>query len=434
MKSRVACALLVCLLGADRVFAQVPASQPGASMLPDFLPEAGGQPQPAASRPTADQQPCLTCRSWDQATDGCCGAGSNWWLGADYLLWWFKDAHTPPLVTTGPPGSAGIIGRGATVLFGGPDIDLGDHQGARFTAGLMFDDDRLLGFEGNYFFLAQRGASFFAGNSGDPVLARPFFNANLAAQDSELVSSTGSVTGSVRVALESRLQGAEANLLYALDEECDFHLTLLSGFRYVQLDEGLTVSENLLLPGFVAGPTSGLPDQPSSAIGLSDFFGTHNHFYGGQVGLRGEWWHEFAFVRLEGKAALGLNHESITIDGSTRFATPPAAVPITRPGGLLAVPTNMGHFHRDEFAVLPEVGVKLGYQFTSWACLTVGYSFLYWSAVARPGDQVDFALNPSQLPTSTGPGSLVGPARPSANLHGTDFWAHGVNVGLEVRY
>jgi hypothetical protein len=94
----------------------------------------------------------------------------------------------------------------------------------------------------------------------------------------------------------------------------------------------------------------------------------------------------------------------------------------------------MGHFHRDEFAVLPEIGVKLGYRLTDAILLTAGYSFLYWSEVARPGDQVDLALNPSQLPTSSGGGTLMGAARPAATLHSTDFWAHGLNVGIELRY
>jgi len=354
-------------------------------------------------------------------------SGSSWWVSADYLLWWFKEPHVPPLVTAGPPGSNGILGRpGTVVLFGDSDIDLHDHHGARLTAGMMVDEDELVGIEGNYFFVGRRGASFAAQSSGDPLLARPFFNTNLNAQDSELVASPGLLAGSVRVGLDSELQGAEANLLCVAEDNCCCQVILLAGFRYAQLDEGLGINESLFV----------LPTAPAlggSRIGVSDFFGTHSHFYGGQVGVRGGWWYRSVLFQVDAKVAIGLSHESINIDGSTQTVSA-SGVSTVQAGGLLAVPSNMGHFHRDEFAVLPEIGVKLGYRLTDAILLTAGYSFLYWSDVARPGDQVDLALNPSQLPTSSGAGTLVGAARPAATLHGTDFWAHGLNVGIELRY
>ena len=354
-------------------------------------------------------------------------AGSTCWVSAEYLLWWFKDAPTPPLVTTGPAGSNGILGQpGTIVLFGGSGVDLQEHQGARFTIGMWLDEDELVGVEGNYFFLGRSSASFAAASSGNPLLARPFFNASLNAQDSELVASPGLLAGGVRVGLDSQLQGAEANLLCVLEDDCCCQVSLLAGFRYVQLDEGLSVNEGLFI----------LPTAPAlggSRIEVADFFGTHNHFYGGQVGLRAQAWRGDAFLRLEGKVALGFTHEAVNINGSPQTTTV-AGVTTSQVGGLLAVPSNIGHFHRDEFAVLPEVGIKVGYQLTDAIAVTAGYSFLYWSDVVQPGDQMDLRLNPSQLPTSSGAGTLVGVARPSATLHGTDFWAHGLNVGLEVRY
>ena len=63
-------------------------------------------------------------------------------------------------------------------------------------------------------------------------------------------------------------------------------------------------------------------------------------------------------------------------------------------------------------------------------CLaSLGYSFIYWSRLARPGDQIDTDLNLSQLP----PGPLAGAARPEFDMHFTDFWAHGLHVGLQYR-
>ena len=63
-----------------------------------------------------------------------------------------------------------------------------------------------------------------------------------------------------------------------------------------------------------------------------------------------------------------------------------------------------------------------------------GYTFLYIADVSRAGTGIDRAINISQVPTAVGPGPLVGVARPGYTFHETDFWAHGVNFGLELRY
>jgi hypothetical protein len=56
--------------------------------------------------------------------------------------------------------------------------------------------------------------------------------------------------------------------------------------------------------------------------------------------------------------------------------------------------------------------------------------------VVRPGDQIDRGINPVQAPAITGvPNApFIGPSRPAPLFNLTDFWAHGTNFGLEVRY
>ena len=53
----------------------------------------------------------------------------------------------------------------------------------------------------------------------------------------------------------------------------------------------------------------------------------------------------------------------------------------------------------DAFAVLPEVGLNVGVYVTEKVRVFAGYSFLYWSDVVRPGDQVSRAINPGRIPT-----------------------------------
>ena len=89
---------------------------------------------------------------------------------------------------------------------------------------------------------------------------------------------------------------------------------------------------------------------------------------------------------------------------------------------------------KDQFTVVPEVGLKLGCQITSFLRLDVGYTFLWMSDVARPGNQIDTTVNRTQVPSSLAFGPLVGPARPAFTFRESDFWAHGVSLGLECRY
>ena len=51
----------------------------------------------------------------------------------------------------------------------------------------------------------------------------------------------------------------------------------------------------------------------------------------------------------------------------------------------------------------------------------------------RPGTAIDRTINFSQSPVFS-TGTLVGPARPAFTFKDSDFWAQGINFGLEFRY
>jgi hypothetical protein len=101
-------------------------------------------------------------------------------------------------------------------------------------------------------------------------------------------------------------------------------------------------------------------------------------------------------------------------------------------GALCALPGNVGHYTRDAFSVVPELGIAGGYQVTSHLGAFVGYTFLYWSGVARPVDQINGNVNSTLVPTSIVP--PTGPATPPPVIKDTAFWAHGVSAGPEFRY
>jgi len=396
---------------------------------PTFAQSLVSENAPPAASPQRSDPAC--CREiFPAPRQPICGPEGRFWGSAEYLLWWFEGSRVPPFVTSGPPASNGILGApGTTVLFGGSRLEEDPHSGGRFTLGYWLNECQTIGIDGGYFFLGSRAEQFTAGASGLPgsrVLSRPIVNAITGGETAEIVASPGAVAGNIHVSSSSRLEGAGVNGVANLCCTCRSRVDLLAGFRYLELREGIGIIENLAVN----------PDVPTiggSGLAVADQFDTRNRFYGGQLGLRGEYRWRNTFVNMIGSVALGSMHEEIDIRGST-VITPSGSTPTALAGGVLALPTNSGHFSRDKFAVVPQIDINVGYQMTRHLRAFVGYSFLYASNVVRPGDVIDRTVNLTQIPSNLGPGSLMGPARPALFVRDTEFWAQGMNFGLEFRY
>ncbi len=368
----------------------------------------------------------------------CCGRGgfcpsNRWYVSAEYLLWWFKGQSVPPLVTSGslddrPSGALGL--PGTNTLFGGRDMENGAHSGARFMFGYWCGDDHRLGIEAGYFFLAPGVTNFTAsspGTVGSPILSRPFVDADTGLQSAEGVAGFNRLAGTVSVQTRSSLWGAEANLRSTVWCNCTSYIDLLAGFRTLGLDEDLIVRENLtVLNDFTQ---NGVLIRKGSTFDIVDHFQTRNRFYGGQVGAewqrrQGRW-----DVDVKTKIAVGSTQQMVNISG-VDVITDPVSGTRSFNGGLLAQQSNIGSYSRNRFTYVPEIGLTVGYHVTDHLRAFAGYNFLYWSSVARPGPQIDRTVNQNQL-APPGPG---GAARPAFSFNGTDFWAQGVNIGLEYKW
>jgi hypothetical protein len=310
-----------------------------------------------------------------------------------------------------------------TMLFGGY-TNPGAYSGGRMGIGYWFTEDHCIGIDGSFFALGGRSVLFrFDSGPGGGGLFRPFYDAdNGNTQAYQIVSNPPDVVGGVNVSVLSRLWGADVNLRTNW-VECDwFRLDFLWGFRYLGLDDNLEVKENL----FVSQQTPGTRFGPGNYV-VTDQFQTRNRFYGGQVGLDSEFHWGNWFISARTKVAIGNVHQTAYINGETLVN----GLPLPG-GGLLALTTNSGRHSRNQFAVLPEVGLNLGYQCTDCLRFYVGYNFLLLSNAVRAGDQIDPYVSSSRLPGQTPkPGS---PLRPAFDFKGNDFWVHGVNFGLEFRY
>ncbi len=403
--------------------------QPPIQALPEVVQEAGN-PRSCFGLPTADLPACFAdaAEPW--------GPRSQPWFSAEYLLWWIKDGPvSTPLVTVGSLADTipTALGQPNTrVLFGDNTLNYNAFSGMRFQGGIGIGQN--LAVEGGYLVLERRSVQFQAASdaNGNPPLGRPLFNPQVGLEESEGLSNPGFFAGQVQVASHSTLQGYEANLASTLRGDNEGALILLAGFRALNLNEDLSIAEDLnpLVPGFLT--FQGAPVSPGSTVSTFDKFHARNNFYGGQLG--GRWQGGFGSLSLglTAKVALGSTQELMTVEGSSTLQSPGNSV--TVPSGVLAVSSNSGRFYRSVFGAVPEGTAAFGWQITERFSATVGYNIIYWNSVLRPGNQIDRNVNPAQIPTDIAFGNGKGPTVPLFVFHSSDFWAQGINFGLNFRY
>lgn len=386
-----------------------------------------------------------------------CGPAGQLWVRGEYLLWWSGGMHLPPLVTTSDPGtpigSAGVLGLdGTSVLVGGEDVVTEGQSGFRIRFGGFLGPRGRLRWEGEYLTLGEETFHFSQRSDGNgaPILARPFFNVNPriggtgglappARDDAELVAFPGVVSGIIDVDAATKFQSAGGRLLWSIccKQFClpPVHprcwavlgpntgysrVNLMAGYRYANLTDRLRIGEDL---------TSLDPSEPSR-IEITDQFDTRNEFHGGEFGFMWQGGVRRWTLDFYSKVAIGNVHQTVNVDGNTiiSFAGPQNV----STGGLLAQNSNIGEYSRDRLGLLPEFGTTLGWYITPRLQATVGYTFVFLSSVARPGEQIDPIVNPDQFAPAMDP--IVGPLRPGFAFAETDYWAQGLNVGLDLRW
>jgi hypothetical protein len=417
----------------------------------DLLPEAV-YPAPAASLPGVGGPASVCCDSGPPCCpsgDCCCcadsvydeGACQRFWVRGEYLLWSIKDSRFPVLVATGPGNVAPVLGAPGTVsLFGGPEPVSNElRSGARFSAGWWFDCCQSNGIDASFFFLGPRSVHLDVNSNEFPIIVRPFTSTATGAQSIEVTARPGQATGGLTIDSSSYLWGADVNWRHNLLCGCNYRVDGLLGFRYLDLHEALTIREDLTTSATFGAGMGDAANFANTRFLVLDRFDVRNQFYGGQVGLDAEFRRNRWSLDVTGKLALGSTHQVADVIGSEVLLRPGVA-PQAFPGGLLALPSNIGQHTRDNFSVVPEVGVRVGYNLTDNLKVFVGYNVLWWTSVARPGDQIDTNLNPRLIPNFTrifpgaAPPGSPNLATPTFQFHDSTFWANGMTAGLEYRW
>jgi len=347
---------------------------------------------------------------------------------AEYLLWWANNPNIPVLATTNSLGQPGFLGQpGTRNLLGPGAFGPGLRDGFRIRAGGWLDDCGQRGLDGSFFFLGRRSTSQSFDSGQFPVITRPFFAPNLNSEFGEVVAQPNLSAGRLDVTTDSYLWGADLNYRRAIIRTCAGAVGLFAGYRHLNLTESLTIAESITSTGRLS------PDPVGTKVFVRDRFETRNQFHGGQVG--GFWSRKVGRFDVDTRAgvALGTTFQTVDIDGIQQRTRPGQATENFR-GGLLATGPNLGRFTQNHFSVVPEFTANVGYRITPNLRLYVGYNFLYWSNVVRSGDQIDRVVDVAQVPNPPA-GVVASPnPRPLPTFQQSDFWAHGIQFGLELRW
>lgn len=369
------------------------------------------------------------------------------------MLWHVKGAPlSVPLVTTGTssksPGPGTLGFPDTVVLYGAPysptsggsdKQSFSTFNGARLTFGYWLDDTQSLALEGRGFSLESRSAGYSAPSNefGSPNINVPFANTitfspidapNLVETPGETgfpASQANILKGGLTISNSLKLWGADAATVLVLHRSPTWQVGLLGGLRYLELAEQFSLALD------VAGVSPGLFAGQSGS--LSDVFKTRNQFYGATVGLRSQHSYGPLSIELSSRLSLGVSHESLNVYGgyqALNFVGP--GVRSTGTEGIFAQPSNSGRYVLNEFATLPEAQIKVAYALTPAMQVTLGYDVLYESRVVRPGDQLDHNLPKGQVFQQNG--GAVSSSSPQALFNRTDFFAHGVSLGLSLHF
>ncbi len=356
---------------------------------------------------------------------------------ASYLALFIRPERiTTPLLTTGSTSDPhpGALGQPGTSILFGDHIDFHELSGVQAEVGLYLNPEHTLSLNWSGFSVAPAHDRYAIQSdaAGNPLITRPVLNVLTGTEVAFFDAFPTVASGGAVISARSEMMGTSIDAIYHTATVSQMHVDLLFGFRYLRLAENLNILDNLttLGPGVIT--FGGTPVPTGAMITDFDYFETANDFYGGEVGFQVGRDSGRVFWNVFAKAAIGGTSQFVRINGGSTLTT--AAGSTTLPGGILALPSNMGDHNRTVLGYIPEGGLQIGFRLTSHVDLLAGYSFLYWDRVVRPGIEIDRGINTRQVPTDLAFGTPGGPARPAFNFSTEPFWSHFATAGVAVHF
>jgi hypothetical protein len=377
----------------------------------DYQPNERSSKTPAGARSVEPapgyeegDAPELLEEPWAEPLSGQCGI----WVSAEYLMWWRRGSQLPALVSSSPNGApaqdAGVLGAGGFVIYGDETVGDQARPGARLSFGQWLDCEQTRGWMVRTYFLETSVAQFDADQNDFPILARPFLDVTGVPEQNAFLVAFPNGSGNVSVRSESDVIGGDALWRQMIYVSPSSRVDLLLGYQFAHLDGSLQIDT--------------VNDPNGVNFQVTDFFSTRNEFHGGALGLQFVYDRPGVRLDLMAKVGLGSMNQSVFINGQSNGAA----------GGLLAQATNMGLYSRSNFAAIPELGATLTWFLTESLEFSLGYSFIFFPHVVQPENAIDpdLAVNLS-VP-------FQGDNRPTFVFDDSNYWVHGLNLGVTFRY
>ncbi len=351
----------------------------------------------------------------------------------EYLLFKLRGNPTPSLVQSVPdnvtPQTVPFPAGANVDVFGGDGIDLGMMSGVKFTFGHWMDPMGCYGYDFSFTQIFEQSENFEARSNNFPQIGRGYYNTG-SNIPTFLYNSIGDGTqrASILVDAPVRFYTGDFNVRKRGVAVLSDRVDLLVGARYLDLRDSVTIDNAV-----------GLYDQngvQTRGITSSESFSATNQFFGLQCGVVSNWDWRCFHLDLTGKVAVGGTQQHVEIVGTATDQTAGQGVTVLPNQSILLVQTtNAGQYDRGKFAVMTEFTARLGYSITPNVMATVGYDVLSISSVQRSGAAISTNVNPANAPflirqQDNNPNALG----PAFGFHGTDFWAHGLTLGLMVSY
>jgi len=357
----------------------------------------------------------------------------GFWAQTDFLLWWRNGRRFPPLVTrvvpaypspSNPAAANSLSLDEAPVVFGGGAIEEHGQPGGKLNFGMWLDAFHNFGLGGGFVAVGDSSVAFADASDGSIVgIGRPFFDTDANANTALIIAGgdntpprTDASSGWINLATDSKMLAGDLYYRLLMHQGGGLRTDFVFGYQYGRIDENLTVD------AFTNNPTIG-------SWRHTDAFRTENQYHGGHFGLRGEYRYGRWGLELLAKFAFGNMRQTVLINGIGEFtdlAVPPT---VSSTAGLLAQATNSGSYVQDRFAFAEDIKIAIAFWPTSRLKISAGYSLMYWSSVARPGDHIDFGVDGRLLSNPLWPA-----ARPAFAFRPVGFYLHGLNLGMEYRF
>jgi hypothetical protein len=359
------------------------------------------------------------------------------WVDAQFLLYWLKNnnVNVPliqsqrlPLDLARSFEAGGINDPNSFTLFGNEEVENNPFPGGRLFFGFGLDQNVTLGAEIGGFWLPRQVETFNIASNAQGVpsigLVARFQPGGIAGSGGESGGAfagpfAGSfLQGRAEAISATQLWGAEANGLIKLFSWKFCRVDGIAGFRYLGMNDLLSLN---------AATTGGGDGE------IYDRFSTENHFYGGQLGARFTCGLDKLNLAFTVKEALGAQQELLDINGNSVLPSF-AGGGASNQGGFYTATSNMGRTTTTRFGSVTDLNLNLNVGLTKNLTVSAGYNFLYWNRVMRSGQQIDRVLNANLNPAFGAGTDRSGPRSPTRLNAEDDFWAHGLNLGFQLKF